>query len=76
MARRGYTAEQVIGIIRESEVRLGHGRKTGQINGIVSDPDSEPIRYKKALKISNLALHHTRSEMQPLQAFEHGPGYR
>ena len=31
MARKGYTTEQIIGILREAEVRLVHGQKTGQI---------------------------------------------
>jgi hypothetical protein len=31
MARRNYTAEQIIGMLREAEVRLSGGEKTGSI---------------------------------------------
>ncbi|MCB5203509.1 hypothetical protein LH464_13610 [Neorhizobium sp. T786] len=31
MARKNYTAEQIIGMLREAEVRLSQGEKTGAI---------------------------------------------
>ena len=31
MARKNYTAEQIIGMLREAEVRLSQGKKTGAI---------------------------------------------
>lgn len=31
MARKNYTAEQIIGMLREAEVRLSQGEKTGSI---------------------------------------------
>ena len=31
MARKRYTAEQIIGMLREAEVRLSQGEKTGEI---------------------------------------------
>lgn len=31
MARKDYTAEQIIGLLREAEVRLGQGEKFGKI---------------------------------------------
>jgi len=31
MSRKRYTAEQIIGMLREAEVRLSHGEKFGEI---------------------------------------------
>jgi hypothetical protein len=32
MARKRYTTEQIIGLLREAEVRLGHGQTIGYAN--------------------------------------------
>jgi len=54
MARKNYTAEQIIGMLREAEVRLSGGEKTGaNRHGLPRPPDLCP-------KTSGTALHRSR----------------
>lgn len=55
MARKGYSAEQIIGILREAEVRLGSGQKTGQICRELGISEQTYYRWRReygGLKVS------------------------
>jgi transposase-like protein len=55
MARKGYTAEQIIGFLREAEVRLGHGQKTGEVCRELGISEQTYYRWRKeygGLKVS------------------------
>ena len=56
MARKRYTPEQIIGILREAEVRLSHGEKIGEISRArrLKDLKKENQRLRKA--VSDLTL--------------------
>ena len=47
MARKGYTAEQIIGMLREAEVRRGNGQKTGQVCRELDISDQTYYRWRK-----------------------------
>jgi len=47
MARKGYTAEQIIGMLREAEVRRGNGQKTGQVCRELGISDQTYYRWRK-----------------------------
>jgi putative transposase len=55
MARKGFTAEQIIGMLREAEVRLGHGQKAGQVCRELGISEQTFYRWRKeygGLKVS------------------------
>lgn len=69
MARKGYTAEQIIAILGEAEVRLGHGQKTGQICRELGISEQTYYRWRReygglkvsqARRLNDLDLTHTK----------------
>jgi len=47
MSRRGYTPEQIIGMLREAEVRLSQGEKTGTICRFLGISEQSYYRWRK-----------------------------
>ena len=47
MSRRGYTPEQIIGMLREAEVRLSQGEKTGTICRSLGISEQSYYRWRK-----------------------------
>ena len=47
MARKRYTPEQIIGILREAEVRLSHGEKIGEISRSLGISEQSYYRWRK-----------------------------
>ena len=47
MARKNYTAEQIIGMLREAEVRLSQGEKIGAICRGLSVSEQSYYRWRK-----------------------------
>ena len=35
MPRKRYTSEQIIGLLRQAEVELAHGRTVGEVNRVI-----------------------------------------
>jgi transposase-like protein len=55
MARKRYTPEQIIGMLREAEVRLSQGEKVGEISRSLGISEQSYYRWRKeygGLKIS------------------------
>jgi len=55
MARKNYTAEQIIGMLREAEVRLSGGEKTGAICRGLGISEQSYYRWRReygGLKVS------------------------
>jgi transposase-like protein len=55
MARNRYTPEQIIGILREAEVRLSQGEKVGEISRSLGIAEQSYYRWRKeygGLKVS------------------------
>ena len=55
MARRRYTPEQIIGMLREAEVRLSQGEKVGEISRSLGIAEQSYYRWRKeygGLKVS------------------------
>mgnify|MGYP000235767563 CR=1 FL=1 len=47
MARKRYTPEQIIGILREAEVRLSHGEKIGEISRSLGISEQSYYRWRR-----------------------------
>ena len=47
MSRRGHTPEQIIGMLREAEVRLSQGEKTGTICRSLGISEQSYYRWRK-----------------------------
>lgn len=47
MSRRGYTPEQIIAMLREAEVRLSQGEKTGAICRSLGISEQSYYRWRK-----------------------------
>ena len=47
MARKRYTPEQVIGMLREAEVRLSQGEKVGEISRSLGISEQSYYRWRK-----------------------------
>ena len=55
MARKRYTPEQIIGMLREAEVRLSQGEKVGEISRSLGISEQSYYRWRKeygGLKVS------------------------
>ena len=55
MARKRYTPEQIIGILREAEVRLSNGEKIGEISRSLGISEQSYYRWRReygGLKVS------------------------
>tara|TARA_R110001599_G_scaffold26856_2_gene94573 strand:- start:12539 stop:12817 length:279 start_codon:yes stop_codon:yes gene_type:complete len=55
MARKRYTPEQIIGMLREAEVRLAHGERVGAICRSLSISEQSYYRWRReygGLKVS------------------------
>jgi putative transposase len=55
MARKRYTPEQIIGMLREAEVRLSQGEKVGEISRSLGIAEQSYYRWRKeygGLKVS------------------------
>tara|TARA_E500000305_G_scaffold104192_1_gene100302 strand:+ start:230 stop:508 length:279 start_codon:yes stop_codon:yes gene_type:complete len=55
MARKRYTPEQVIGMLREAEVRLSQGEKVGEISRSLGISEQSYYRWRReygGLKVS------------------------
>lgn len=55
MARKSYTPEQIIGILREAEVRLSQGEKVGEISRSLGISEQSYYRWRReygGLKVS------------------------
>lgn len=55
MARKRYTPEQIIGMLREAEVRLSQGEKVGEISRSLGISEQSYYRWRReygGLKIS------------------------
>jgi transposase-like protein len=55
MARKRYTPEQIIGMLREAEVRLSQGEKIGEISRSLGISEQSYYRWRKeygGLKVS------------------------
>ena len=58
MARKNYTAEQIIGMLREAEVRLSQGEKTGAICRGLGISEQSYYRWRReygGLKVTQAA---------------------
>ena len=58
MARKNYTAEQIIGMLREAEVRLSGGEKTGSICRGLGISEQNYYRWRReygGLKVTQAA---------------------
>lgn len=58
MARKNYTAEQIIGMLREAEVRLSQGEKIGAICRALSVSEQSYYRWRReygGLKVTQAA---------------------
>ena len=58
MARKNYTAEQIIGMLREAEVRLSGGEKTGAICRGLGISEQSYYRWRReygGLKVTQAA---------------------
>ena len=58
MARKNYTAEQIIGMLREAEVRLSQGEKTGVICRALGISEQSYDRWRRecgGLKVTQAA---------------------
>ena len=58
MARKNYTAEQIIGMLREAEVRLSGGEKTGTICRGLGISEQSYYRWRReygGLKVTQAA---------------------
>jgi putative transposase len=58
MARKNYTAEQIIGMLREAEVRLSQGEKIGMICRGLSISEQSYYRWRReygGLKVTQAA---------------------
>ena len=58
MARKNYTAEQIIGMLREAEVRLSGGEKTGAIRRGLGISEQSYYRWRReygGLKVTQAA---------------------
>ena len=71
MARKYYTAEQIIGMLREAEVRLGQGEKTGKICRGLGISEQSYYRWRRqygGLKVDQARrLKHLERENQRLK---------
>lgn len=47
MARKRYTPEQIIGMLREAEVRLSQGEKTGAICRLLTISEQSYYRWRR-----------------------------
>lgn len=47
MARKNYTAEQIVGMLREAEVRLSQGEKTGSICRVLGISEQSYYRWRR-----------------------------
>lgn len=55
MARKRYTPEQIIGMLREAEVRLSQGEKVGEISRSLGISEQSYYRWRReygGLKVS------------------------
>lgn len=55
MARKRYTPEQIVGMLREAEVRLSQGEKVGEISRSLGISEQSYYRWRKeygGLKVS------------------------
>jgi len=58
MSRRGYTPEQIIAMLREAEVRLSQGEKTGAICRSLGISEQSYYRWHK--EYGGLKVNHAR----------------
>ncbi len=57
MARKRYTPEQIIGMLREAEVRLSQGEKVGEISRSLGISEQSYYRWRReygGLKVSQV----------------------
>lgn len=71
MARKRYTPEQIIGMLREAEVRLSQGEKIGEISRSLGISEQSYYRWRReygGLKVSQARrLKDLEKENQPLR---------
>jgi putative transposase len=70
MARKEYTPEQVIGILREAEVRLSQGEKIGKICRSLGVSEQSYYRWRRqygGLKVDHRQRHGRESGSQVLR---------
>jgi transposase-like protein len=54
MAKKNHTVEQIIGKLREAEVRLSQGETVGQVSRSLSITEQTYYRWRKAMSRSML----------------------
>lgn len=64
MARKNYTAEQIIGMLREAEVRLSQGEKIGAICRALSVSEQSYYRWRRACRVVG---QHRSTQRKPCQ---------